>query len=63
MAKQFNVVQYVVNGHGDAFKQEKVVAGPLSKGKANAMRDKLTDDQGDFKPEEPMLSFVVEPVQ
>ena len=61
MSKSFNVVEYMVNPLGDTFKKEKKVAGPLPKGKAHAMRDKLTDKLPDFKPEEPMISYVVVP--
>ncbi len=61
MSKSFNVVQYMVGNHGDTFKKDKVVAGPMVKSKAHAMRDKLTDKLPDFKDGEPILSFVVEP--
>lgn len=60
-SKSFNVVEFMVNTHGDAFKKEKVIAGPLPKSKAQAMRDKLTDKLPDFKPEEPILSYVLVP--
>lgn len=30
-SKSFNVVEFMVNTHGDAFKKEKVIAGPLPK--------------------------------
>lgn len=60
-SKSFNVVEYMVNTVGDTFKKEKVVAGPLPRSKAQAMRDKLTDKLGDFKPEEPIKSYVVVP--
>lgn len=60
MAK-FNVVEYMVNTLGDTFKKEKVVAGPMLKSKAHAMRDKLTDKLPDFNPNEPVVSYVVVP--
>jgi hypothetical protein len=61
MAKQFNVVEYMVNPLGDTFKKEKKVAGPLPKSKAEIMRSKMSDKLGDFDPSQPLVSYVVVP--
>jgi len=61
MSKQtFRVVEMTMVP-GQEKPETKTVKANLPKGKANAMRDQLQEKVGDFMPDAPIVSYVVQP--